>query len=93
MLKFKLGKKGIIAVLTIVLAILLLIVALKNQPKIITYDDYEKLLDGGLITTAIVQNDEIVLTSRGGSRYVIIKDSVDMRQLAQEVLVQSQSQI
>ncbi|MGP1484651.1 MAG: AAA family ATPase [Campylobacter sp.] len=93
MLKFKLGKKGIIAVLTIVLAILLLIVALKNQPKIITYDDYEKLLDGGLITTAIVQNDEIVLTSRGGSRYVIIKDSVDMRKLAQKVLVQSQSQI
>lgn len=88
MRKFKLDKKGIIAVLSVVLAILLSVAAFKNQPKNITYDDYEKLLDAGLIGSAVLEDGKITLTSRGGAKYVIVKDAVDITTLAKKIIVE-----
>jgi len=88
MRKFKLDKKGIIAVLSVVLAILLSVAAFKNQPKNITYDDYEKLLDAGLIGSAVLEDGKITLTSRGGAKYVIVKDAVDIMTLAKKIIVE-----
>ena len=88
MRKFKLDKKGIIAVLSVVLAILLSVAAFKNQPKNITYDDYEKLLDAGLIGSAVLEDGKIMLTSRGGAKYVIVKDAVDITTLAKKIIVE-----
>ena len=88
MRKFKLDKKGIIAVLSVVLAILLSVAAFKNQPKNITYDDYEKLLDAGLIGSAVLEDGKITLTSRGGAKYVIAKDAVDITTLAKKTIVE-----
>ncbi len=88
MRKFKLDKKGIIAVLSVVLAILLSVAAFKNQPKNITYDDYEKLLDAGLIDSAVLEDGKITLTSRGGAKYVIVKDAVDITTLAKKIIVE-----
>lgn len=88
MRKFKLDKKGIIAVLSVVLAILLSVAAFKNQPKNITYDDYEKLLDAGLIGSAVLEDGKITLTSRGGAKYVIAKDAVDVTTLAKKTIVE-----
>ena len=88
MRKFKLDKKGIIAVLSVVLAILLSVAAFKNQPKNITYDDYEKLLDAGLIGAAVLEDGKITLTSRGGAKYVIVKDAVDIMTLAKKIIVE-----
>ncbi len=88
MRKFKLDKKGIIAVLSVVLAILLSVAAFKNQPKNITYDDYEKLLDAGLIGSAVLEDGKITLTSRGGAKYVIVKDAVDVTTLAKKTIVE-----
>ena len=88
MRKFKLDKKGIIAVLSVVLAILLSVAAFKNQPKNITYDDYEKLLDAGLIGSAVLEDGKITLTSRGGAKYVIVKDAVDITTLAKKTIVE-----
>lgn len=88
MRKFKLDKKGIIAVLSVVLAILLSVAAFRNQPKNITYDDYEKLLDAGLIGSAVLEDGKITLTSRGGAKYVIVKDAVDITTLAKKIIVE-----
>lgn len=88
MRKFKLDKKGIIAVLSVVLAILLSVAAFKNQPKNITYDDYEKLLDAGLIGSAVLEDGKITLTSRGGAKYVIAKDAVDITTLAKKTIIE-----
>ena len=88
MQKFKFGKKGIIAILASILAILLIFVAFKNQPKGITYDDYEKLLDSSLIIAGVVDDYKVVLTTIGGERYFIIKDAIDMTKLAQKVVVE-----
>ena len=66
MQKFKFGKKGIIAILASILAILLIFVAFKNQPKGITYDDYETLLDSSLIIAGVVDDYKVVLTTIGG---------------------------
>jgi len=88
MQKFKFGKKGIIAILASILAILLIFVAFKNQPKGITYDDYEKLLDSNLIIAGVVDDYKVVLTTIGGERYFIIKDAIDTTKLAQKVVVE-----
>ncbi len=87
MRKFKLGKKGIILALALILAILMLNVVLSNRPKSLIYESYEQLLDGNLIKKAMVAQDEIIITTSGGHKYSIVKDGIDMNKLVQKVPV------
>lgn len=87
MQKFKFNKKNIIAILALLLICLMSIVAFKNQPKNIMYDSYEKLLDGNLISEATIVQNEILITTKGGHKYTIVKDGIDMSKLVQKVPV------
>ncbi|WP_169974749.1 ATP-dependent metallopeptidase FtsH/Yme1/Tma family protein [Campylobacter sp. RM16191] len=87
MQKFKFNKKNIIAILALLLVSLMSIVAFKNQPKNIMYDSYEKLLDGNLISEATIVQNEILITTKGGHKYTIVKDGIDMSKLVQKVPV------
>ncbi|QCD52636.1 ATP-dependent metallopeptidase FtsH/Yme1/Tma family protein [Campylobacter sp. RM16192] len=87
MQKFKFNKKNIIAILALLLICLTSIVAFKNQPKNIMYDSYEKLLDDNLISEATIVQNEILITTKGGHKYTIVKDGIDMSKLVQKVPV------
>ncbi|WP_170019946.1 ATP-dependent metallopeptidase FtsH/Yme1/Tma family protein [Campylobacter sp. RM16190] len=87
MQKFKFNKKNIIAISVLLLVCLMSIVAFKNQPKNIMYDSYEKLLDGNLISEATIVQNEILITTKGGHKYTIVKDGIDMSKLVQKVPV------
>ena len=87
MRKFKLNKQKIIMILTAILAILLAVAVGRNQPKNIMYESYEKLLEGDMIASATVNGGELELTTKGGNKYIIVKDGVDMRALVQKVPV------
>lgn len=85
--KFKFDKKGVIVAAVAALLLLMTIVVFKNQPKNIMYDSYEKLLDGNLISEATIVQDEILITTKGGHKYTIIKDGINMNELVQKVPV------
>ena len=85
--KFKLNKQKIIVILTAILAILLAVAVGRSQPKNIMYESYEKLLEGDMIASATVNGGELELTTKGGNKYIIVKDGVDMRALVQKVPV------
>mgnify|MGYP000957983406 CR=1 FL=1 len=85
--KFKLNKQKIIVILTAILAVLLAVAVGRNQPKNIMYESYEKLLEGDMIASATVNGGELELTTKGGNKYIIVKDGVDMRALVQKVPV------
>lgn len=87
MRKFKLNKQKIIVILTAILAVLLAVAVGRNQPKNIMYESYEKLLEGDMIASATVNGGELELTTKGGNKYIIVKDGVDMRALVQKVPV------
>lgn len=85
--KFKLNKQKIIVILTAILAVLLAVAVGRSQPKSIMYESYEKLLEGDMIASATVNGGELELTTKGGNKYIIVKDGVDMRALVQKVPV------
>lgn len=85
--KFKLNKQKIIVILTAILAVLLAVAVGRSQPKNIMYESYEKLLEGDMIASATVNGGELELTTKGGNKYIIVKDGVDMRALVQKVPV------
>ena len=85
--KFKLNKQKIIVILTAILAVLLAVAVGRSQPKNIMYESYEKLLEGDMIASATVNGGELELTTKGGNKYIIVKDGVDMRALMQKVPV------
>lgn len=87
MRKFKLNKQKIIMILTAILAVLLAVAVGRSQPKSIMYESYEKLLEGDMIASATVNGGELELTTKGGNKYIIVKDGVDMRALVQKVPV------
>ena len=87
MRKFKLNKQKIILILTVLLAVLLAIAVGRSQPKNIMYESYEKLLEGGMIESATIDGGQIELTTKGGRKYLIVKDGVDVRKLMQKAPV------
>ena len=87
MRKFKLNKQKIILILTVLLAVLLAIAVGRSQPKNIMYESYEKLLEGDMIASATIDGGQIELTTKGGRKYLIVKDGVDVRKLMQKVPV------
>ncbi|MDO5045832.1 AAA family ATPase [Campylobacter sp.] len=88
MQKFKFNKKRIIILAALILAILMGVVVFKNQPKNLIYESYEKLLDGNLISQAAIVQNEIIITTKGGHKYSIVKDGIDMNKLVQKVPVE-----
>nr|MBP3724640.1 ATP-dependent metallopeptidase FtsH/Yme1/Tma family protein [Campylobacter sp.] len=83
----KMDKKNIAILTGLILCILLLIVAFKNQPKEINLLEYDNFLQSNLITNAQIQGDKIILSVKNKHFYVI-KDSINLNELAQRVAIQ-----
>lgn len=79
------SKKILIGAMALSVVILLLIVAsVKNDVKVINLQTYERLLDGGFIRKAIVEDNEVYLYT-ADERYMIVKDGINLQELLKKV--------
>ncbi len=85
MLNFK-NKKLIYSIIALViLLILFLFLYIKNQAKSINYDMYNTLLSSNSIKSATIEDDEIILKTKNGIKYKIVKDGVNIKELIKKV--------
>ena len=85
MLNFK-NKKLIYSIIALViLLILFLFLYIKNQAKSINYDMYNTLLSSNSIKSATIEDDEIILKTKNGIKYKIVKDGVSIKELIKKV--------
>lgn len=80
------NKKIIIASL-LVLCVLFSIVYIKNEPEYIDKALYQSFLDKNLIEKAILNDNEIIFKA-AGSKYVIIKEGIDIDELLRKVPIE-----
>lgn len=80
------NKKIIIASL-LVLCVLFSIVYIKNEPEYIDKALYQSFLDKNLIEKAILKDNEIIFKA-AGSKYVIIKEGIDIDELLRKVPIE-----
>lgn len=80
------NKKIIIASL-LVLCVLFGIVYIKNEPEYIDKALYQSFLDKNLIEKAILNDNEIIFKA-AGSKYVIIKEGIDIDELLRKVPIE-----
>lgn len=80
------NKKIIIASL-LVLCVLFGIVYIKNEPEYIDKTLYQSFLDKNLIEKAILNDNEIIFKA-AGSKYVIIKEGIDIDELLRKVPIE-----
>lgn len=80
------NKKIIIASL-LVLCVLFGIVYIKNEPEYIDKALYQSFLDKNLIEKAILKDNEIIFKA-AGSKYVIIKEGIDIDELLRKVPIE-----
>ncbi len=85
MLNFK-NKKLIYSVIALVILLALFAFAyVKNQASSINYETYQLLLDTNDIQSATIDGDEIILKTKNGTKYKIVKDGVDIKELIKKV--------
>lgn len=69
---------------------MIIFVAIRAVPKEITISEYETLLSQNLISDAVLDENRVLL-SVGHSRYYVLKDSIDMRELGKRVAISVKS--
>lgn len=79
--------KKIIFASLLVLCVLFGIVYLKNEPEYIDKALYQSFLDKNLIEKAILKDNEIIFKA-AGSKYVIIKEGIDIDELLRKVPIE-----
>ena len=79
--------KKIIFASLLVLCVLFGIVYLKNEPEYIDKALYQSFLDKNLIEKAILNDNEIIFKA-AGSKYVIIKEGIDIDELLRKVPIE-----
>ncbi len=74
----------------IAFAIILLLLAYgyyQNSAKYINYQTYENLLNNAEITSAEVDNNQVIIQTMDGKKYKILKDGISIRKLLNKVPV------
>jgi len=74
----------------IAFAIILLLLAYgyyQNSAKYINYQTYENLLNNTEITSAEVDNNQVIIQTMDGKKYKILKDGINIRKLLNKVPV------
>lgn len=84
------NKKYLFFGLLALLFALIIFVAIRAVPKEITISEYETLLSQNLISDAVLDENRVLL-SVGHSRYYVLKDSIDMRELGKRVAISVKS--
>lgn len=79
--------KKIIFASLLVLCVLFGIVYIKNEPEYIDKALYQSFLDKNLIEKAILKDNEIIFKA-AGSKYVIIKEGIDIDELLRKVPIE-----
>lgn len=79
--------KKIIFASLLVLCVLFGIVYIKNEPEYIDKALYQSFLDKNLIEKAILNDNEIIFKA-AGSKYVIIKEGIDIDELLRKVPIE-----
>lgn len=79
--------KKIIIASSLVLCVLFGIVYIKNEPEYIDKALYQSFLDKNLIEKAILNDNEIIFKA-AGSKYVIIKEGIDIDELLRKVPIE-----
>ncbi|MCI7363074.1 MAG: AAA family ATPase, partial [Campylobacter sp.] len=90
MQKLTANKKYLFFGLLALLFALIIFVAIRAVPKEITISEYETLLSQNLISDAVLDENRVLL-SVGHSRYYVLKDSIDMRELGKRVAISVKS--
>lgn len=88
--KLTANKKYLFFGLLALLFALIIFVAIRAVPKEITISEYETLLSQNLISDAVLDENRVLL-SVGHSRYYVLKDSIDMRELGKKVAISVKS--
>ena len=88
--KLTANKKYLFFGLLALLFALIIFVAIRAVPKEITISEYETLLSQNLISDAVLDENRVLL-SVGHSRYYVLKDSIDMRELGKRVAISVKS--
>ncbi len=74
----------------IAFAVILLLLAYgyyQNSAKYINYQTYENLLNNAEITSAEVDNSQVIIQTMDGKKYKILKDGINIRKLLDKVPV------
>ncbi|MCI7549044.1 MAG: ATP-dependent metallopeptidase FtsH/Yme1/Tma family protein [Campylobacter sp.] len=90
MQKLTANKKYLFFGLLALLFALIIFVAIRAVPKEITISEYETMLSQNLISDAVLDENRVLL-SVGHSRYYVLKDSIDMRELGKRVAISVKS--
>ena len=85
MLGFKNKKLTYSIIALIILFGLFTFVYIKNQADNINYETYKLLLDTNDIKSAIIKGDEIILKTKNGIKYKIVKAGIDIKELVKKV--------
>ncbi len=85
MLDFKNKKLTYSIIALIILFGLFAFVYIKNQADNINYETYKLLLDTNDIKSAIIKGDEIILKTKNGIKYKIVKAGIDIKELVKKV--------
>lgn len=88
--KLTANKKYLFFGLLALLFALIIFVAIRAVPKEITISEYETMLSQNLISDAVLDENRVLL-SVGHSRYYVLKDSIDMRELGKRVAISVKS--
>ena len=85
MLGFKNKKLTYSIIALIILFGLFAFAYIKNQADNINYETYKLLLDTNDIKSAIIKGDEIILKTKNGIKYKIVKAGIDIKELVKKV--------
>lgn len=83
-IKSLLKSRKIIALSAILLCVLLFIAWVQNEPSPINTAKFNELLSQNAISKALVRDDELIIYA-GREKFTLIKDSVNLQDLAQRV--------
>ena len=90
-LDYKVSPKVIIIALSVVLCALLLVVAVRNIPREISLLEYDNFLQSRSIQSAEISGEKLVFHA-GGKNYYVLKDSINLNELAQTVAIKAPSE-
>ncbi|WP_078424037.1 ATP-dependent metallopeptidase FtsH/Yme1/Tma family protein [Campylobacter pinnipediorum] len=91
MQKFKFEKKNIAIIALVLLVAVIVFAVFRGEPKNISYVNLDQFIKNEQIQKAVISGSDIVFYTKN-NRYKIIKDAIDIKELAKTIPIEQEKQ-
>ncbi|AQW82633.1 ATP-dependent metallopeptidase FtsH/Yme1/Tma family protein [Campylobacter pinnipediorum] len=91
MQKFKFEKKNIAIIALVLLIIVMVFAVFRGEPKNISYVNLDQFIKNEQIQKAVISGSDIIFYTQN-NRYKIIKDAIDIKELAKTIPIEQEKQ-